>query len=210
MEKNEFDDPDDMFNESVILLGGEDGDIGKAIELLQKAGSLGHIPSKRLMGILYLDGKGVEKDLAKAYEMLSEAMVALDPVAIYVLGKMYEGGLGVEQDDREALYMFAFSAEMGFPGAEEDAERVSARIRERRSRKLRSRPVLNLEISDVEVEAACCKPMLDAAMNGDIRVIETYKGPELVKDDERGDEVICTECPFCGKKIRRVSQNKIY
>jgi len=211
MEKKEYDDPDDMFSESVRILSNEtDSEIDKAVELLQKAGSMGHIPSKRVMGILYLDGRGVVKDLAKAYELFSEAMVALDPVAVYLLGKMYEGGLGVEQDDREALYMFAFAAEMGFPGAAEDADRVSSRIKERRCRKLRSRPVLNLDISDVEVEAACCKPMLDAAMNGEIKVIETYKGAELVKEDENGDDVICNECPFCGKKVRRVSQNKIY
>jgi len=211
MKNEEYDDPDDLYNEGVLLLR-ESGDssLKRAAELLLKASSMGHLPSKRVIGILYLDGKGVEKDLVKAYELISEAAVSLDPISMYVLGRMYEGGIGVEQDDREALYLFAFAAEMGLPEAEEDAERVAARITERRSRKLRSRPILNLEVSDVDVEAVCCKEMFDSAMDGDIRVVETYKGPELVKEDENGIETICNECPFCGKKVKRVSRNKIY
>ena len=211
MDHEEYEDPDDMYDEGVLLLREEGGaDLKKAAELLLKASSMGHMPSKRVIGLLYLDGRGVEKDLDKAYELLSEAAASLDPIAMYVLGKMYEGGIGVEQDDGEALFMLAFAAELGFPGAEEDAERVAARIDERRSRKLRSRPVLDLEISDADVEAACCKKMLDSALSGDIRVVETINGPELVKEDENENEVICNECPFCGKKVNRVSKNKIY
>ena len=211
MEDENVNEPDEMYREAIILLekGGDD-DLKRAAELLFKASSKGHIPSKRAVGFIYLDGKGVERDLEKAYQLISEGAASLDPLSLYMLGRMYEGGLGVEQDDRGALRMFASAAEMGIEEAEEDAERVAARITERRNRKLRSRPILNLEISDADVEAVCCKEMYDSVMRGEIDVVETYKGPELVKEDENGIEDICYECPFCGKKVKRVSKNKIY
>ena len=211
MDERDYSDPDEMYNEAILLLNeGEDADLKKAAELLQKACDEDHPPSKRTMGFLYLDGRGVERDLKKAYDMISEAAGVLDPVAMYVLGGMYERGLAVEQSDREALFYYAFAAEMGIPGAEEDADRIHSRLSELRSRRLRSRPILNLEISDQDVEAVCCKKMYDAVLNGNFRVVETYKGTELVGDDENGLEAICTECPFCGKPVKKVSKNKIY
>jgi TPR repeat protein len=208
---DDHDDPDEAYNEAVRLLN-EGGDLNnkKAAELLLKNIEGEHPASKRVIGFLYLDGRGVERDLNKAYDLISEAAANLDPLAMYVLGGMYEGGRGVEQSDKEALYMFAFAAEFGIPGAAEDADRIMARISERRGRKLRSRPILNLEISDDDVEAVCCKEMYDAVMGGTIGLIDTYKGPELVTNDEKGVEVICELCPFCGQKPKRVSKDKIY
>jgi len=211
MENEDDNDLGEMYMEGLTLLyEGNDADVKKAVELFLKASSKGHLPSKRTIGFMYLEGNGVERDLEKAYELISEVSVSMDPLSMYMLGRMYEGGLGVEQDDREALRMFASAAEMGIPEAEEDAERVSARVAEKRNRKLRSRPILNLEISDADIEAACCKKMFDAAIKGDIEVVDTYKGPELVREDEHGFEIICGECPFCGKKVKRVSKNKMY
>jgi hypothetical protein len=210
-EDEEYEDLDDMYNDGILLLRkGSDAGLKEAVELLLKASSLGHIPAKRVVGSLYLDGRVVEQDLEKAYELISEAVASLDPFAMYMLGRMYEGGIGVEQDDRGALYMFAFASEMGIPEAKEDADRIAARIDERRRRKLGSRPILNLEISDIDVEAVCCREMFNAVMNGTIEVIETYKGSELMREDENGVETVCDECPFCGKKVRRVSKSKIY
>ena len=207
--------PGEMYLEGMLLLNKENDDdrgasIKKAVELFKKAGEMGHLPSKRAMGFLYLNGTGVEKDIEKAYELISEAAMSMDPLAMYALGNMYERGLGVEQDDREALRLFSFAAEMGLQEAIEDAERLGSLMAERRSRKLRSRPILNLEISDVDVEAACCKKMYDSVLEGIIEVVETYKGPELVGVDENEFEVIYKECPFCGKPVIKVSRNKIY
>ncbi len=203
-------DPDEMYSEGLELLNkGEEADIIAAAELFRKAGEHDHVGAKRTLGMLYLEGVAIERDLEKAYSLIAEASVAMDPFAMYTLGRMYEGGIGVEQNDREALYMFASVAEMGIPGAEADAERIMRRIKERMVRKLRARPILNLEISDVEVEAVCCKKMMDAVMEGTIEVMDTYKGPDLVIDDE--DRLtFLTECPFCGSKPKRVSKDKIY
>ncbi len=205
-------DQDSIYVEGIAFLNGDGRgkDIKKAVQLFEKAAAQGHIPSKRELGILFLNGKDVEKDVDRAYELLSEAALSLDPHAMYNLGIMYERGIGIESDDHEALRLFAFAANMGYPGAEEDADRVESQINENRTKRLKARPVLNLEISDIEIEAACCKKMLDAAMDNEIAVVETYKGPELVGLDEDGFEVIYDKCPFCGKDVRRVSRNKIY
>ena len=207
----EKDDLGYMYYEAIMLIyGGDSADLRKAAELLEKAGSMGHAPAKGAAGLMYLDGRGVEQDYAKAYSLISEAAASLDPLSMYALGRMYEGGLGVEQSDREALYLFAFASEMGIPEAGEDADRVANRIAERRNRKLSSRPILNLEISDLDIEAACCREMFDSAVRGEIEVVDTYKGPELVRESGEGPETICAECPFCGKPVKKVSKNKIY
>ena len=200
-----------MYEEGMMLLNrGSDADVKKAAELFREAGASGHILSKRALGFMHLEGKGVARDFEKAYELISDAVAALDPYSMHALGKMYEGGLGVDQSDREALFMFSFAAEMGIPEANDDAERIMSRIAERRSRKLRSRPILDLEVSDADIEAVCCRKMFDAVMNGEVEITDTYKGPELVREDENGVEVIFDECPFCGKKAKKVSKTKIY
>jgi TPR repeat protein len=207
----DFEDPDEMYDEAVRLLNkGNDEDQKRAAQILLKNSEEGHLASKRIIGFLYLEGRGVEKDLQKAYDHISESAAELDPIAMYVLGRMYEGGLGVEQSDKEALYMYSFAAEFGVPEAKEDAERITARIAERRSRKLRSRPVLSLEISDDDVEAVCCMKMYDAVMGGKIGLIDTINGPELVTEEDMGIEKILYECPFCGQKPKKVSKDKIY
>ena len=207
----DLDDQDFNYNQAVRLLNeGGDENCKRAAELLLKNCEEGHLASKRVIGFLYLDGRGVERDLEKAYLLISEAAANLDPLAMYVLGGMYEGGRGVEQSDKEALFMFAMAAEIGLPGAAEDAERIMARIWERRSRKLSSRPIRFLEISDEDVEAVCCKKMFDAVMNGSISLIDTYRGAELVTNDSREIGTICRECPFCGQKPKKVSKDKIY
>jgi TPR repeat protein len=197
MDNNERNDPDELYDEGVRLVNsGDDADLEKAAELFKEAVATGHVSSKRALGIMYLEGKGVPQDHRRAYELISDAVDDFDPFAAYVLGQMYEGGLGVEQSDKEALPMFAFAAEMGILEAETDAYRVMERIVEKRNRKLRSRPILNLEVSDADIEAACCKPMFDSVINGDIRFVDTYKGPELVREDENGMEVIRDACPL--------------
>lgn len=205
-------DPDIFYREGISYLNGEGRgkDEKKAAELFRSASNMDHTPSKRELGVLYLNGIGVEKDLKEAHKLFTEASLALDPYAMYNLGLMYERGMGVEPNDHEALRLFAFAANLGYPGAEDDADRVERIITENRCRRLKSRPVLNLDVSDIEVEAACCKKMLDAAMEGTISVVDTFQGPELVGEDENGFEIIYKKCPFCGKEVRKVSRDKIY
>ena len=103
----------------------------------------------------------------------------------------------------------AFAVGSGLSGASEDADRIEAEIDSRREARLRARPLLDLEVSDVDVEAACCGGMMGAVLSGSCFVEDTYKGPMLIFCGDSGGEPI-TECPFCGKRARRVERGKKY
>jgi TPR repeat protein len=209
-EINESLEADAIYQEGVSLCEGSDPDYKRAAELFAVAVSKGSLPAKRELGIMYLTGDGVDVDPKAAYPLLSDAAVAMDPNAMYHLALMYEGGIGVEKNLTEALKYLAFAANLGYPGADTDADRVEALIKSDRAAKLRARPLLHLDVSNVGVEAACCKKMLDSALDGTIGVVDIYKGPELVGEDEFGFEIILKECPFCKKQIRRVPADKTY
>ncbi len=177
-------------------------DASKAAEYFKLAADAGYLPARRELGILLASGEGVEKDLVTAIQYLSEATDQLDPSALYHLGLMYELGIGVEKDLQKSVRMLAYAAEMGFPGAGADAERVDKILYEERKKKLRARPLLHLQISDVDVEAACCKKMLDKLLDEEIVFIDSYKGPALLGEDKDGMDAVLDECPFCGAKIQ--------
>jgi TPR repeat protein len=182
-------------------------DASKAAECFGMAAEQGYLPARRELGILLASGEGVEQDMDKAVQYLSEAADNLDPSALYHLGIMYEHGIGVPKDMQKCVRMLAYAAEMGYPGAEIDAERVDKILYEERRAKLRARPLLHLQISDVDVEAACCKPMLDKLLNEEIVFIDSYKGPALLGEDEDGMDAVLAACPFCGKPVQIIPRD---
>ena len=182
-------------------------DASKAAEYFRMAAEQGYLPARRELGILLASGEGVEQDMDKAIQYLSEAADNLDPSALYHLGIMYEHGIGVPKDMQKCVRMLAYAAEMGYPGAEIDAERVDKILYEERRAKLRARPLLHLQISDVDVEAACCKPMLDKLLNEEIVFIDSYKGPALLGEDEDGMDAVLDACPFCGKPVQIIPRD---
>ena len=182
-------------------------DAAKAAEWFKLAADQDYLPARRELGILLASGEGVEKDMEKAIAYLGEAADQLDPSALYHLGLMYEHGIGVEKDLQKAVRMLAYAAEMGFPGADTDAERVDKVLYEERAKKLRARPLLKLQISEVDVEAACCKKMLDKLLDEEIVFIDSYKGPALLGEDKDGMDTVLDECPFCGAKIEIVPRD---
>lgn len=205
-------DPDYLYNTAVSYITG-DGvpqDSKKGAEILEEAAKTGYIPAVRDLGILYLNGDGVTPDANKAYELISQAAAKMDPNAIYHLALMYENGTGVEKDLYQALKLMAYCAAANYGGAVEDADRIEDEIDAIRNGKLDSRPLVCLDISEVDVEACCCRPMFDAVKNKDIYVAETYDGVSLIGADEEGNEIILRECPFCHVKPRMVSRNKEY
>ena len=185
-------------------------DTTKAAEWFAKASEQGFLPAKREYAILLASGDGVEPDMEKAVEYLSLAADKLDPSALYHLGLMYEIGTGVPKDLQKAVRMLAYAAEMGYPGADIDAERIDKILTEERNRNLRARPILKLQISDVDVEAACCKRMLDSLLEQEIVFIDSYKGPALLGEDKDGMDTVLECCPFCGARIELVSHDKKY
>ncbi len=182
-------------------------DASKAAEWFQKAADQGYLPAMRELGILLASGEGVPVDMERAISYLSAAADNLDPSALYHLGLMYEIGIGVEKDLQKCVRMLAYAAEMGYPGADADAERIDKILYEERKAKLRARPLLNLQISDVDVEAACCKQMLDKLLDEEIVFIDSYKGPALLGEDKDGMDAVLDKCPFCGKPVEIIPRD---
>ena len=183
-------------------------DMKKAAELFEKAVAQDFMPAKRELGILLASGDGIEPDLERGVKLLGEAADQLDPSALYHLGLMYEVGSGVPKNLQTAVRMLAYAAQMQYPGAEYDADRIDKILTEERNKNLRARPLLKLMISDVDVEAACCKKMLDALLEQDIVFTDTMNGPALLGEDSQGMDAVLDHCPFCGAPIQLVPHDK--
>ena len=209
VEKAENGDAESQYKLGLNYIYGTDvpKDASKAAEWFKKASDQGFLPARRELGILLAAGDGVEPDMETAVQYLSQAADELDPSALYHLGLMFEVGIGVEKDLQKAVRMLAYAAEMGYPGADTDAERIDKILYEERKKKLRARPLLNLQISDVDVEAACCKQMLDKLLDEEIVFIDSYKGPALLGEDKDGMDAVLDCCPFCGKKIEIIPRD---
>ena len=65
----------------------------------------------------------------------------------------------------------------------------------------------HLQISDVDVEAACCKQMLDKLLDEEIVFIDSYKGPALLGEDKDGMDAVLDKCPFCGAEIQIIPRD---
>lgn len=195
---------------SYILGDGVKQDSKKGAELLQIAADMDYLPAVRDLGILYLNGDGVPPDGEKAYRLISRTAAQMDPNSVYHLSLMYENGVGVKKDLYQALKLMAFCAAANYPGAPEEADRIEDEIDRERVSKLNSRPILHLEISDTDIEACCCKKMLDQVKEKNIYSDNTVDGPALFGADENGEEIVLHKCPFCGAEPMIVSHDKVY
>ncbi len=203
-------DADAQYQLGLIYLYGNDQpkDASKAFHWFSKAAEQEIVPAMRELGVLLASGEGCEPDLDRAVKLLSDAADELDPGALYHLGLMYEAGIGVAKDLQKSMRMMAYAASMGYPGADVDAERIDGILTEERNRKLKARPILKLQVSDVDVEAACCKRMLDELLAQNIVFTETMKGPALLGEDKFGVDTVFTSCPFCGKEMQIIPHDK--
>ncbi len=205
-------DMDAQFQLGVKYLYGTDvaKDTAKAAELFSKAMAQGHVPAMREYGILLASGDGVEPDPEKGAQILGKAADELDPSAMYHLGLMFENGIGVAQDRQKAVRLLAYAAMMGYPGADIDAQRLDDILTEERNAKLKARPVIKLQLSDVDVEAACCPRMLEDLLGQYMVFTESEEGPALLGDDAKGIETVFHSCPYCGAKIQIVPRDKVH
>ena len=178
-------DAEAQYQLGLIYVYGNDEpkDAAKAFEWMSRAAAQNVVPAKRELGIMLVSGEGTEPDIPRGVQLLSEAADNLDPGTLYHLGLMYEKGIGVPLDLQKAVRMLAYAASMGFPGAEVDADRIDRILTEERNRNLRARPLLKLMVSDVDVEAACCKRMLDELLEQNIVFTETMQGPALLGEE---------------------------
>ena len=65
------------------------------------------------LGLIYFDGRGVERDCATTLSWFSKAAVQGPPGANHHIGLMYENGLGVEGGHAKAHAWFTRAAERG-------------------------------------------------------------------------------------------------
>ncbi len=73
-----------------------------------------------LLGVLYMDGLGVEPDYKKAKEYLELAAGQDQMDAYRQLGRLYLRGLGIKKDEKKALQYFYKAEGMGHPKAPHD------------------------------------------------------------------------------------------
>ena len=201
--------PEAQYRLAMLYIEGEEvpQDYALAEKWLRTAAENDYLPAKRELGILIASGAVEGKTDTEAYDLLRGPVDRMDPRSLYYLALMYETGKCVEKDLVSAIRLFAFAASFGYPGADEDHDRVQKFYNEERAALLRSRPLLDLKVSENGIEAACCKDMLDFVLDGDIYFIDTYKGPAICALDEKGEEVVLEKCPFCGKRCEQVARS---
>jgi len=83
-----------------------------SLDCFTKAAELGHEKAQYEMGVLFLNGKWVEKDESKALEYFQLAANQNYPEAYYQLGYCYEHGYGTERDLKYAAKMYHKGADL--------------------------------------------------------------------------------------------------
>ncbi|MDY6991287.1 MAG: tetratricopeptide repeat protein, partial [Pseudomonadota bacterium] len=66
------------------------------------------------LGVLYLEGRGVQANAQKAAQWFHQAAQQGHTLAQYNLGVLYRQGRGVTQDDQQALKWFRKAAGQGY------------------------------------------------------------------------------------------------
>lgn len=89
-----------------------------AIKEYEQCARMGNSECRRMMGLFYNRGFGVEKNSDKAFEFYKEAAQQNNVGAIYNLGVMYANGQSVKKDLLKARELFLRSADMGYPKAQ--------------------------------------------------------------------------------------------
>ena len=100
-------------------------DLGKAVELYQKAADQGNADAQINLGWLYENGEGVPKDLRKAAELYQKAADQGNASAQDNLGWLYENGQGVPKDLGKARELYQKAADQGNQSAIEKLNKLS-------------------------------------------------------------------------------------
>jgi len=106
---------EELYRQALALLPapGRRGDAAQALDLLQKAGTLGWAAAETKLGEIYLQGRMVKEDLAAAVRWFQSAAGKGDPEAQTQLGSLYQCGLGVPLDLKEAGRWLKLAADQG-------------------------------------------------------------------------------------------------
>lgn len=100
-------------------LAVESEDFVKAARLLPPLAEQGHPKAQYALGVMYFEGKGVNKDYAEAMKWFRKSAEQGIPEGYSALGGMYADGVGTNKDFTEAAKWFRKAAELGQPFAQE-------------------------------------------------------------------------------------------
>ncbi|RPH80794.1 MAG: sel1 repeat family protein [Nitrospiraceae bacterium] len=91
----------------------QSGDYATALRQWQPLAEQGHAGAQYNLGLLYANGKGVQKDDTQAWQWYEKAAVQGHADAQVNLGMLYDYGRGVPQDFKKAVYWYRLSAHQG-------------------------------------------------------------------------------------------------
>lgn len=94
-----------------------------AIDFL-KAAKLGNLESYYHLGMMYLEGKGVDKNSNTAFLSIQKAANKDHKDATYQLGLMYEGGIGIDKDMDKARTWYKKAVGLGHSKAKKRLENL--------------------------------------------------------------------------------------
>lgn len=89
-----------------------------------KAAKSGNMESYYYLGLMYLDGKGVDKDSNTAFLSIQKAAKKNHKDATFQLGLMYEEGVGVDKDKEQARIWYQKAISLGHSMAKNKLENL--------------------------------------------------------------------------------------
>ncbi len=109
----------DEFNYGSLLVNTatSEQDYVDAAEWLGKAIEHGSIDAAYELGMLYRDGRGVNRDIGRFIELMEQASRRGHPRAAYELARLYENGVFVEGDLAKAFAWYLAAADAGHIGS---------------------------------------------------------------------------------------------
>ncbi|WP_193808721.1 tetratricopeptide repeat protein [Helicobacter pylori] len=107
--------PKELFN--LGMLSYDRQDFSKAKEYFEKACDLNDGGGCGALGVLYENGRGVEKNLTKAAYFYSKACELKEGDGCGALGALYYNGDGVKQDSKKAVALLEKACKLGYKKA---------------------------------------------------------------------------------------------
>ena len=93
------------------------GELEEAADYYRRAAERGNSRAQAELGLMYLEGQGVQGNPEEAARWLRRAAESGDAIAQYSLALLYHQGHGVGRDFGEALYWYENAARQGNAGA---------------------------------------------------------------------------------------------
>lgn len=100
------------------FLAGDKNAIVEAIKWYKMASDAGIPRAQYRLGMIYLNGDGVEKDIITAASLIKKSALANRAYALAQLGRMYQSGLGVDRSISEAIRYYRLAIKEDNDGSE--------------------------------------------------------------------------------------------